>query len=83
MDSIKTTAIDCFLHDLYYSRPMEHQITPEIAQAILKGERDYAATLSGMELARTEKTNVVHVDNLNENQRLGFDQYVRRIRGAS
>ena len=62
---------------------MEHQITPEIAMAIQKGERDYAYLLSGMELVRPAKDDFVHVDNLSANQKLGYDNLERRLRDAA
>jgi len=33
---------------------MKHLLTQEVAQAILKGERDYAALLDKMDLVRVE-----------------------------
>ena len=61
---------------------MGQQITPEIAMAIQKGERDYANLLSDMDLVRPLKTGAVHVNNLNANQKLGYDNLERRLRGA-
>ena len=59
----------------------KHTLSKEVAQALRRGEFDYAETLNGMGLVRSEN-NVVHVDHLNENQKLGFDHFVRRIRDA-
>jgi len=63
-------------------RIMERNIQQEIAQATLRGERDYAATLQSMELVRTAG-GVVHVDNLNKNQKQGYANLERRLRGAA
>ena len=62
-------------------RALSQSINQEVAQAILRGEVNYAYTLQSMDLVRT-KDSIVHVDRLNENQRLGFDHFVRRLRDA-
>ena len=62
---------------------MGHQITHEIAMAIRKGEHSYAQLLCDMEIEQAPKITTVHVDNLNDNQKLGYDNLVRRLRGAA
>jgi len=62
---------------------MGQQITHEIAMAIRKGEHNYAQLLFDMGIEQTPKTTVVHVDNLSDNQKLGYDNLERRLRGAA
>ena len=61
---------------------MEHSLTKEVAQAMRRGEVNYAETLRDMELVRTKETTPVHIDHLNHNQRQGYDHLVRKIRDA-
>lgn len=74
------SCISCILH---YIHIMKHLITPEIAMAIRKGERDYAHLLCDMEIEQAPKMTAVTVDNLNENQKRGYDNLVRRLRNAA
>lgn len=55
-------------------------INKEIVAAYLRGERDYMAVLQSMELVRAVETAPVHVDHLNDNQQLGYENYERTIR---
>lgn len=59
---------------------MNHPLTQEVAQAIRRGEVDYAETLHDMGLVRVVETSPVHVDRLNDNQQLGYENYERKIR---
>ena len=61
---------------------MKHSLTPEVAMAIQKGERDYAHLLYDMELVREPKTGIVTIDNLSDNQRHGYENLERRLRDA-
>lgn len=62
---------------------MQYSITPEIAMAIQKGELDYAHLLCEFESAHNHDNTPVSVDNLNENQKHGYDNLVRRLRDAA
>jgi len=61
---------------------MERNIQQEIAQATLRGERDYAATLQGMDLMRTSDNVAVRSDALTTNEIQGRDFLISRIRDA-
>ncbi len=62
---------------------MKHSITPEIAMAIQKGERDYAHLLCDMELVGVPETTALTVNKLSANQMHGYDNLVRRLRDAA
>jgi len=62
---------------------MKHSLTHEIAMAIRKGEHNYAQLLFDMEIEQPLKAGIVTVDNLNENQKQGYDDLVRRLRDAA
>jgi len=62
---------------------MGQQITHEIAMAIRKGENNYAQLLFDMGIEQAPKIATVHVDNLSDNQKLGYDNLERRLRDAA
>lgn len=62
---------------------MKRSLTPEIAMAIQKGEVNYAHLLCEFESVRASDNVAVHVDNLNKNQKLGYENLVRRLRDAA
>jgi len=62
---------------------MGQQITHEIAMAIQKGEHNYAQLLFDMEIEQAPKIAIVTVANLSDNQKLGYDNFERRLRGTA
>jgi len=62
---------------------MNHSLTPEIAMAIQKGENNYAQLLFDMEIEQPLKTGIITVADLSDNQKLGYDNLERRLRGAA
>ncbi len=58
------------------------EIDKEVIAASMRGELNYAALLQDMDLVRKSKAGVVHVDNLSENQKQGYNNLERRIRGT-
>jgi len=62
---------------------MEYKITQEVHQAILRGERDFAATLQDMGLVRASDSVTVRPDALSTNEIQGRDFLIRRLRGAA
>jgi len=57
-------------------------IDREIVAAHLRGERDLVETLKGFELTPASN-GIVHSNNLNENQLLGYHAFERRLRDAA
>lgn len=64
-----------------YTLTMKKDISPEVAQALIRGERDYAETLHNMGLVRAEN-NIIHIDNITENLKQGYANLERRLRGT-
>jgi len=62
---------------------MERSIQQEIVQAILRGERDYAATLQDMGLVCGENNIPVRSDRISANDRQGSDFRIRRLRNPA
>jgi len=79
----KNYSLSCKTPYLRYNFDMKHLLTNEIAMAIQKGERDYAQLLRDIEIEQAPKITTVHVDNLNKNQKQGYANLERRLRGAT
>lgn len=76
--------ISCLSCNMHYYPVMEHspikRVTPELAQAIVKGERDYAELLHDMALVRDEK--VIAAGDQDDNLKHGVAHLERRLRGT-
>lgn len=59
---------------------MERPIQKEVAQAILRGERDYAQTLQDMDLVRATDNVPMRPNTPSTNEIQGRDFVVRRLR---
>jgi len=57
-------------------------ITPEVAMAIQKGERDYAHLLCDMEIEQAPKVITIPVNKFNENKKQAYDYLERELRNA-
>ena len=62
---------------------MKHSLTPEVAQAIARGELDYAETLHDMGLVRTADNVPMRPYTLNANQVEARNFIIRRLRNAA
>lgn len=71
------------MHDFGYNSTMCETIDREIVAAYLRGERELIELLEDAISVRNLDNTPVSVDNLNENQRRGYDNLVRRLRDAA